>query len=202
MIVFQKCRNILMNRSNTPSFPRSPQFHGEKKSLIKAREKTVRGFRDLFVKKGPSPLGSKMIASRAPARTKWQMDFWTRSHPLETNSADAALAVSLSVAEFDRWRGAIMRGKFAPRGSRIRIFTGYSSLRITSLHSQSLTIATRERREKTRVLLPLFFAPSYLAYAESVGLFIFGVSKRVTDDAMMLISPCGNWSLPDLIAAK
>lgn len=77
-----------------------------------------------------------------------------------------------------------MRGKFAPRGSRIRIFTGYSSLR-----SQSLTIATRENASPGYLF---FFAPFYLAYAESVGLFIFGVSKRVTDDATMLISPCGN----------
>lgn len=128
------------------------------------------------------------------------MDFWTRSHPLETNSADAALVVSLSVAEFDRWRGAIMRGKFAPRGSRVAPFGFSRDIRCTyvryhGIYSPGLMIATKDRRdERKRESCYLFFFPSIslTPHAESVGLFIFDVSKRVTDDATMLIPPCGN----------
>lgn len=125
-----------------------------------------------------------MIASRAPARTRWQMDFWTRSHPLETNSTDAALAVSLSVAEFDRWRGAIMRGKFAPRGPRVAPFGFSRDIRCTyhGIRSWRLRREIDGTRENARVLLPLFFSPSYLAYsARRIGRTIYFRCVKTSD---------------------
>lgn len=64
-----------------------------------------------------------------------------------------------------------MRGKFTPRGSRIRIFTGYSSLRSMSLRSQSLTIATGENASPVTsffLLPPISLTPNRSDYLFSV----------------------------------
>lgn len=118
------------------------------------------------------------------------MDLWTRSYlpPLPAKN------LSRECERFDGWRGAIMCGKFAPRKSPENF----------SNRSKSGSEEIYEARSGGVLSYPFFFLfplfsllPSppprpyrpLVSSAGSGGLFIFAVSKRVTDDGTMLIIP-------------
>lgn len=101
--------------------------------------------------------------------------------------------LSRECERFDGWRGAIMCGKFAPRKSPENF----------SNRSKSGSEEIYEASPGGSFPTPFFFIPSLLllpsppprpyrplvSSAGSAGLFIFAVSKRVTDDGTMLIIP-------------
>lgn len=173
-IVFQKCRDILMNRrSNTPSFPRSPQFHDEKKkSLIKTREKTVRGFRDLFVKKKKARLLSE---------AKWSLlgplhardDKWIsgldriHSKPIRPTRLSPFPWASPNLIDGEA-RSCVENSHRAARAFGFsRDIRRYVSRRYIRKAWRLRRERTTGRRENASSVTSFFFAPSYLAYAES-----------------------------------
>lgn len=117
------------------------------------------------------------------------MDLWTRSYlpPLPAKN------LSRECERFDGWRGAIMCGKFAPRKSPENF----------SNRSKSGSEEIYEANPGGSFPTPFFLFPLFsllpsppprpyrplVSSAGSAGLFIFAVSKRVTDDGTMLIIP-------------
>jgi len=154
------------------------------------------------------------------------MDFWTRLHPLETDS----LAGDVSLSPFPRASANLIDGEARSRVENSRKPFGFSRtfvVRVTwATLARSFVIATKDREKerererereregereidktRKRESCYLFFCcspcPPHPAPRRqprsvrgprggSAGLFIFGMSKRVTDDATMLIPPCGN----------